>query len=143
MLAASLLALGGSDAAADPPPPGCPADQPWKCVIRVDLVNDWVLAWGFTPNSDVRFEVYQAVGGPLLFGPVTRHTNAAGFYPISRAEGLNHDFVGGEYAVVTDLATSTVKTLTVSPVAIQTVDEAADTVSGTAASSTEIGRAHV
>jgi hypothetical protein len=132
VLAAMFLALGGSNAAADPPPPGCPTDQPWKCVIRVDLVGDTVQAFGFTPNSDVRFEIYQSVGGSLLFGPVTKRTNAAGFYPISQSEGLNRDLVGGEYAVVTDLATSTVKTLTVSPVAIQTVDEAADKVLGTA-----------
>jgi Ca2+-binding RTX toxin-like protein len=76
----------------------------------------------------VTFEVFDSVGGSRVYGPKTKTTDAQGLQSV--ATGLE---LRGTYVVVTDEATSTVKTLEVSPLAVTDVDEAADTVSGTAA----------
>ena len=115
------------------PAPGCPPVHPGRtCKINVDASDKGgVQAVGFTPNSPVRFELYESVGGPRLYGPVTRETDRAGNQ--NRDYGDTRILIRpGMYFVVTDVATGTVKRLEVSPLSIDSIDIAADTVSGSA-----------
>jgi Ca2+-binding RTX toxin-like protein len=116
-------------AAQQPPTPGCPAadtSSGRECVVHVDLGRGLIGAGAFTPNSNVRFEVFESSGGALLFGPITKRTDSTGLALVS------FDVIApGNYVTVTDLATSIVKTLIVPPLRIDAVDLSGDTVSGT------------
>ena len=124
--------LDGDGTTADPAP-GCPAVHPGRtCMIQVDLSGKGaVSARGFTPNSAVRFEVYESLGGARLYGPVTRQTDDAGNQN-RNAGHLGFQVRPGMHIVVTDVATGTVRSLEVSTLSIDSIDVAADTVSGTA-----------
>ncbi|MGH2729218.1 MAG: calcium-binding protein [Actinomycetota bacterium] len=112
------------------PQPGCPPVAQ-TCNVLVDITAEHINVLGFTPESSVTLEVFESLGGASLFGPVTRQTDERG------NEGnfglpFDVDLVGGEYVVVTDVATSIQKTLELSPLLITTVDPTGDKVSGTA-----------
>jgi Ca2+-binding RTX toxin-like protein len=111
------------------PNPGCPPVGR-TCSILVDVTGDHINAFGFTPQSPVRLEVYQSVGEPLVHGPETRQTDQQG--NASFGGPIELDLRGGEYIVATDVATSVQKTLELRPLVITSVDAADDTVSGTA-----------
>jgi hypothetical protein len=128
-LAALLVLAFSASAAAQEPPPGCPPTPGLgACQIHASATGSYILADRFTPNADVRFEVYDAPGGRVIYGPVTRRTDARG----QRNAPGEPKLVPGNRVVVTDLATGTVKTLDVDPVTVTRVDLGADTASGTA-----------
>jgi hypothetical protein len=119
------------DVTANGPPPGCPPVHPGQsCRLDVSYADDGMNAWGFTPNSSVRFKVYESVGGALIYGPLTMQTDGTGFSQASN--DIVIDIVPGNYVEVTDTSTSIVKAVEVSPLTIDAKDAAADTVSGTA-----------
>jgi Ca2+-binding RTX toxin-like protein len=111
------------------PQPGCPPVSR-TCYLTVDISGEHISADAFTPDSPVRFEILESVGGPPLVEPVTKQSDARGFAAPNFGPDL--DLVGGEYMVVTDVATSFAKTLMVRRIVITTVDAAADVISGTA-----------
>jgi Ca2+-binding RTX toxin-like protein len=119
------------DVTTNGPPPGCPPVHPGQsCRLDVSYSDDGMNALGFTPSSSVRFRVYESVGGPLIYGPLTMQTDGTGF---SQAQSdVVIDIVPGNYVTVTETSSSTVKALEVSPLTIDAKDAAADTVSGTA-----------
>ncbi|MGH2839053.1 MAG: hypothetical protein ACRDJY_12000 [Thermoleophilaceae bacterium] len=132
MVAASLLS-GGSAAFAEP---GCPAaGTRGPCAVHASAGSGYLLADGFTPRSDVRFEIYRSEGGARIYGPETRRTDGFGQ---RNAPGNLDNLKAGNYAVVTDLATGTEKTLVLDPVRLTDVDYGADTVSGIATPNVDV-----
>ncbi len=131
------------DAAAQGGTPGCPANSPaeqaTQCFIIVGLGGENGVANlrvdSFTPQSPVKIEIYASkagfeAGDAPHFGPLTLPTDGTGSTGTGPLLG-GAPITPGNYAVVTDEATGTVKTHEVSPHTILTVDEESDTVSGT------------
>jgi hypothetical protein len=131
VLLASLAASG--DAAAEP---GCPAaGTRGPCAIHASANAGYILADGFTPRSDVRFEVFKSKGGPSIYGPVTRQTDGFGQ---RNAPGNLDNLKAGNYVVVRDLASDTEKTLILDPIRLTDIDWAANTVAGTSSSNADV-----
>jgi len=129
---------GDGDATRTGPRPGCPAVHPSQ-TCRLDVTSDGgggdqITIIGFSPLSDVRIEVFDSVGGELVYGPLLRQTGSTGFQGHHSA----FDLTGGDHIVVTDLASGMVKDLEVAALALTAVDTVADTVSGTADPGTEV-----
>jgi Ca2+-binding RTX toxin-like protein len=76
-----------------------------------------------------------------VYGPVTRTTDMSGDYVInnSKQPGSGPDLVPGNQIVVTDVATSSVKTLELLPLFIDRVDPDAEVVDGRAPPGTTVG----
>lgn len=123
VLVASLAAAG--EAIAEP---GCPAaGSRGPCAVHASASAGYILADGFTPRSDVRFEVFKSKGGARIYGPVTRETDGFGQ---RNAPGNLDNLKAGHYIVVRDLATDTDKTLILDPIRLTDIDWAANTVAG-------------
>jgi Ca2+-binding RTX toxin-like protein len=117
------------------PRPGCPATQMgwfWDCSIHASLQTDGVMVNWASANSEIQFEVLDSAGH-TIWGPVRERTNEHGDVA-AQLLGFDSgvDLVAGDRIVMTDLATSTVKTLDLEPLAIESVDPETDVVSGTA-----------
>lgn len=123
------------------PRPGCPATRLgwfWDCSIHSSLERDGMQVNWATPNSDVRLQVFDA-GGRSIWGPVEQKTDAQGDLGMQLL-GFDSDIdlVSGDRMVMTDLATSTVKTLQLMPLSIDSVDPATDVVAGSAPAGTSL-----
>ena len=135
---AALGAILSAGAGAALAAPGCPASPgSGSCTIHAQASRNagYVLAGGFTPRSDVRFEIYASQGGARIYGPVTRKTDAAGQ---RNAPGNLDRLVPGNHIVVTDVASGTVKTLTLAPLTLDRVDYPGSTAAGTASPATAV-----
>src|SRR5919106_975992 len=101
----ALPLLGADEAAAAP---GCPAEGArGPCAVHASATSGYVLADGFTPRSNVEFEIFKSKGGVRIYGPVTRRTDGFGQ---RNAPGNLDNLKAGNYIVVRDIATGTEKT---------------------------------
>ena len=120
----AFVAVGG-EAAAEP---GCPASGTrGPCAVHASAAPGYILADGFTPRSDVRFEVFKSKGGDRIYGPVTRQTDGFGQ---RNAPGDLDNLKAGHYIVVRDLATGAEKTLVLDRIRLTDIDWGANTVAG-------------
>jgi Ca2+-binding RTX toxin-like protein len=118
-----------SDAAAQSAPPGCPTANPSQSCRIEAVIGRGVAAKGFTPSSQVKFEIHESVGGPLILGPVTRRTDSSGF---TQVDAPNLHLALGNHVVVTDVATQIKKELKVAHIRINKIDPAGDFIYGKA-----------
>jgi hypothetical protein len=131
VLAAFVVSTGEAVAEA-----GCPAaGSRGPCAVHASASAGYILADGFTPRSDVRFEVFKSKGGPRIYGPVTRATDGFGQ---RNAPGNLDNLKAGHYIVVRDLATGTEKTLILDPIRLTDIDWAANTVAGTSSPDVDV-----
>ena len=121
-----IASLAGSgEATAEP---GCPAaGSRGPCAVHASAAPGYVLADGFTPRSDVRFEVFKSKGGNRIYGPVTRQTDGFGQ---RNAPGNLDNLKAGHYIVVRDIATGTEKSLVLDRIRLTDIDWQANTVAG-------------
>ena len=69
------------------------------CAIHASASSGYILADGFAPRSDVRFEVFRSQGGARIYGPVTRRTDGSGQ---RNAPGNLDNLKAGNYALVAE-----------------------------------------
>ena len=105
--------------------------------IVVSLSEDSIRANDITVGGSLRFQIFESSGGTSLYGPVTQVASWT-YYTLDRSEhGV--DLVAGNYVVVTDLTTGTVRDLVLADLSIISVDVVKDTVSGTAPPGETVG----
>jgi Ca2+-binding RTX toxin-like protein len=123
------------------PANGCPATQHgvfWDCSVSGSLEIDSIQVIWATPNSDVRLQALDS-SGDSIWGPVVKKTDADGNL---QGELLGFDagidLVAGDRIEMTDLASSTTKTLTLIPLTMDSVDPDTDVITGTAPAGTVV-----
>ncbi len=101
-------------------------------VIETGPMHGWISARNFTPGGDVTLNIYQSVGGDLLFGPATRQADETGSYWWERGEFDGFVIAPGMLITVTDETTSEAKSLIVSSLRITSIDHDTGVVHGAA-----------
>lgn len=123
----ALVPVAAGTARADPP-----AARIWA-----DLVAETLGGSGFTSGSAVAVRVYDSPGGTLVYEDGGHPTDAEGGFgmpgdPVDVGGEAGVDLVAGMQVEVTDVATATVKTLTLADITFDRLDPVTDTASGRA-----------
>ncbi len=111
----------------------------WTSNIEVSLSEDSIRANSIAVGGSVRYQIFESKGGPSLYGPVTRQIGSFRSYDTLSRSQHGIDLVPGNYVVMTDLATGTLRDLVLADLSIISVDVENDTVSGTGPASETVG----
>ncbi len=122
---------GDGDQTGTFPPPDCPPKSPDDCKVTASIDNDYITATG-SRHAQVELQVFSPEG-ERQYGPTTVPTDIYGNTDVFSLGFDNRiNLVPGSRVVMTDLATSTVKTLVLDPLSIDAVEPASNLVTGRA-----------